>query len=221
MSESLKRKIAVLLTMTKQRGCSEAEAIAAAEKAAQLMREHGLSEADVLFTKCSAKSKTRGAGTRDRLWGSLALNTNTALIFEDGLATFVGAGPGPEVAAYLFAVLNRAIDNAIAEYKATPNYRRRKTAASRRGAVQDFTAAMVMRLREKLYTLFIDVRSPDQRASAVTARNEMFPDGRPAKAPPSPKFRNGVALAMGSDAGQRVELSHGLGRQAERLQLGA
>ncbi len=47
MSDSIKMKIAALMRMTSASGRTEAEALAAAEKAATLMREHGLSEADV------------------------------------------------------------------------------------------------------------------------------------------------------------------------------
>jgi len=221
MADDVKRKIAALLGMTKARGCSEAEAMAAAEKAAQLMREHGLTEADVLFGKASAKSKTNGNGARDLLWGTLARNTNTALIFEFGRATFVGAGPGPEIAAYLFTVLGRAIDGAISEYKGAPNYRRRKSTDSKRRAVQDFTHAMVRRLQVKLDALFADVRSSEAHALAVSARDQMFPGGTPVRGPAPAKLRNSKAMLAGIAAGERVELSHGVsGEQAERLRLG-
>lgn len=221
MGNRVRRKIAALLEMTTAKGCTEAEAIAAAEKAAQLMREHGLTEADVRFGKASAKSKTTGRGARDPLWGALARNTNTALIYEGGQATFVGAGPGPEIAAYLFTVLGRAIDAAITEYKDSPNYRRRKSINSKRRAVHDFTHAMVCRLQAKLHVLFVDIRSPEAHAVARSARDQMFPDGVPVKGPAPATLRNGQALLAGYAAGDRVELSHGLaGGQAERLRLG-
>ncbi len=221
MSETIKKKIAALMQMTRSAGCSEAEAIAAAEKAAKLMQEHGLSAADVLFTKVDAPSKTRGRGVRDRLWGGLAANTNTALIYtSNGLASFVGQGPGPEIAAYLFTVLNRAIDKEIAGYKESQNYRRRRSIKSKRRAVQDFTAAMVTRLSLILWNLFIDVRSQTACRAAIEARDQMFPGGisvQPAQA----KQRNKVATLLGYDAGGRVKLAHGVGGQADRLQIGA
>lgn len=221
MSETIKRKIAALLEMTKTRGCSEAEAIAAAEKAAQLMKEHGLSEADVLFTKLSSPSKTSGAGVRDRLWASLAINTNTALIFGEREVTFVGTGPGPDIAVYLFTVLDRAIDGAIADYKGTPNYRRRKSVKSKREAVADFTGAMVLRLRFKLSELFADIRSEEARAAARGALAEMFPHREPVKGTASVKGRNLVAIAAGDAAGKRVALSHGVAAGgADQLRLG-
>lgn len=220
MSEAIKRKVAALLKLTRKAGCSEAEALAAAEKAAQLMLEHGLSEADVLFTVQSAKASTGGRGIRDRIWGTLAFNTNTALIYRSGEATFVGQGPGPEIAAYLYAVLNRAIDREIAAFKATRNYKRRGSLASRRRAVQDFTDAMGLRLREKLFQLFAGVRSKEAQSAAVAARDAMFPDGR-AVTPATAKRRNSIAAAMGDQAGGRVNLSHGVGSQSGQLRISA
>lgn len=218
MSDAAKRKIASLLKMTRSAGCSEAEAIAAAEKAAALMQEHGLSTADVLFTKAEAKATTGGRGVRDRIWVSLAVNTNTSLIYANGTAIFVGQGPGPEIASYLYAVLNRAVDREIASYKATPNYRRRTGVASRRRAVQDFTDAMGLRLRHKLNELFANVRSRTAVVAAEAARDAMFPDGRPVTPAQAPR-RNAVAARMGDMAGGRVELAHGVGGQESNLQI--
>lgn len=218
MSDDAKRKIAALLKLTRKAGCSEAEAIAAAEKAAQLMLEHGLSEADVLYTTAAAKAKTAGRGIRDRLWGAVSINTNTALIFMDGTATFVGQGPGPAIAAYLFAVLNRAIDREIAGYKATANYKRRRTNPSRRRAVQDFTDAMVFRLREKIYDMFAAVRSETACRAALVARNAMYPNSH-SVTPLLAKRRNSIAATMGFMAGDSVELSHGVGGQSGGLQI--
>lgn len=218
MSADVKRKIAALLKMTKRSGCTEAEAMAAAEKAAQLMREHNLTETDVLFSQSSARSSTRGRSVRDRLWGALCANTNTALVYVDGSASFVGKGAAPDIAAYLFTVLNRAIDGAVAEFKSSTNYKRRKTIASRRGAVRDFTAAMVARLGSKLSVLFADQRSKEGCLAAVAARNEMFPGGRTVT-PAAPKFRDRTAIGLGAAAGDRVSLAHGVGGQSKTLHL--
>ncbi len=183
--------------------------MAAAEKAARLMQEHGLSETDIHFTTKSAKAKTKGRSIRDRVFAALAYNTNTALIFTDGGATFVGQGAGPEVAAYLYTVLDRAMDREIAAFKLTRNYKRRATIASRRRAVQDFTDAMGLRLREKLYELFAAIRSADGQSAAVTARDAMFPGGV-SVTPAEAKRRNAAAAAMGDRAGNNVNLAHGI-----------
>ena len=58
--EKLLKRIQALLAKTSARGCTEGEAIAAAEKAAELMREHGLSESDLVMDRQSSPSRTRG-----------------------------------------------------------------------------------------------------------------------------------------------------------------
>jgi hypothetical protein len=219
LTENITRKIAALLNMTRAAGCSEAEAIAAAEKAAQMMSEHGLSQADVLFSKSTAPAKSQGRGIRDRLWGSLSVNTNTALVFTDGSACFVGQGPGPEIAAYLFTVLNRSIDKEVATFKATSNYRRRTSVASKRRAIQDFTYFMVIRLEARLRELFFPVQSTAARAAAVEARQKMFPNLQSVK-PAKAMLRNKFAGEMGYGAGGRVQSAHAVGGQADRLQIG-
>lgn len=220
MSDDIKRKIAALLKMTSRAGCTEAEAMAAAEKAAYLMREHGLSEADILFTKADIRSKSSGGGMRDRLWVYLAANTNTALIFSDGKAVFVGKEPGPEIAVYLYTVIDRAIDRAVADFKSTQNYRRRKSLASKRRAVQDFTAAMTTRVMQKLRDHFAGVRSEQAHLAAVAARDAMFPNSHRVKTVDA-KLRNKNAISAGLAAGEKVGLRHGMGPHGEQLRIGA
>ena len=48
-SQKIRDRIRALRDKTAARGCTEAEALAAAEKAAQLMRDHGVSEADIVM----------------------------------------------------------------------------------------------------------------------------------------------------------------------------
>lgn len=215
MTDPIRKKIAALLAMTAAAGCSEAEAMAAAAKAAELMREHGLSERDITVGQASVRHSSKGRSARDPLWTMVAYCTNTALIFshETGRSgatmVFVGRDPGPEIAAYLVAVVNHALDTEIATYKAGPFYRRRRSDATRRAAVRDFTTGLVNRLSRRLVELFKS--SIDRQTSAVAqdARDERFPGSRSVKAPQSkPRFDN--ATLSGWSAGGRVHLGHGL-----------
>ncbi|MGY9046306.1 MAG: DUF2786 domain-containing protein, partial [Rhodobacterales bacterium] len=54
MGEDIRKKIAALLSKAGNVGASEAEALAAAQKAAQLMLEHGVSQEDVEFDEQAA-----------------------------------------------------------------------------------------------------------------------------------------------------------------------
>ncbi len=226
-SDSIKRKIAALLKMNSASGCTEAEAMAAAEKAAALMREYGLSEADLTIGKASTRAASKGQGIRDQLWCIVAFCTNTASTFvhETGKRgadiVFIGPDPGPEIAAYLVTVLNRAIDGSIAVFKSEPFYRRRKTDATRRAAVRDFTAGMVGRLSRRL----VDVFGPsiDKRANAlaVAARDQLFAGAKPISGPELGKPRFASAALSGWSAGGKVNLAHGVqGGATERRQIG-
>lgn len=190
--------------------------MAAAEKAAVLMREHGLSEADITVGQAQAPVRTKGQGARDGLWKIVGYCTNTAPVFlyEPGEVgaelAFIGCDPGPEIAAYLVAVLNRAVDTAIAEFKAGTFYRRRKTDATRRAAVRDFTVGMVGRLSRRLIEVFGAVINKQANAVACAARNERFPGSSPVPAL-SHETRFSDAAWSGWNAGNRVNLSHGVG----------
>jgi len=213
--DGLKRKIAALLSMTAATGCTEAEALAAAEKAARLMREHGLSEADITIGQASVRHRSKGQGARDELWRIVAYCTNTAATYmtatgERGAElVFVGRDPGPEIAAYLVAVLNRALDTAIAEFKAGSFYRRRRSETTRRAAVRDFTAGMIFRLTSRLVEIFGPQIDKEANALARTARDQRFA-GSVAVPAAAGKVRFDDAAWSGWTAGNRVNLSHGV-----------
>lgn len=213
---SIKQKIAALLAMTTAAGCTEAEALAAAAKAAVLMREHGLSEADITIGQASVTTATKGRGVRDRLWKIVAYCTNSAATYSHVTGArgaelvFVGRDPGPEIAAYLVAVLSHALDSGLAEFKAGVFFRRRKSSATRRAAVHDFTAGMVARLSRRLIEIFGP--SIDRAANAIAraARDERFNGALPVPARAEGKPRFDTAASSGWLAGGKVNLAHGV-----------
>lgn len=224
-AENLKARIVALLKMTTAAGCTEAEAMAAAEKAAALMREHGLSEADITIGQAEVRNRTKGKGARDALWWVLAGCTNTAatMRLRTGAAgagiIFIGAAPGPEIAAYLYKVLDRALDHAVAEFRSGRFYRQRRSDANRRQAVRDFTAGMVARLGRRLIELFAETRNAEAHAMAVAARGRLFPASVEISMPKR-KIAFDAAVSAGWQSGGKVPLSHGVGGgAAEALQI--
>lgn len=211
--ETLAKRIAALRQMTVERGCTEAEALSAAAKAAELMREYGLSENDITVDEQAVKSRTKGQSARDPLWEMLCHCTNTVAIILEGRGecrrAFVGIDPGPAIATYLYVVLDRAVDREIALFKASPFYRRRRTVATRRHAVQDFTSGLVVRLRRRLRDLFADTVSADALKTAIAARDERYPDTAPI-ASRDTKTRFSEAIAAGWLSGNNINLSHGV-----------
>lgn len=226
MSEKMKARIAALMKMTRASGCTEAEALAAAEKAAALMREYGLSKTDITIGQACISHRSKGRGARDDLWSVVAHCTNTACTFvhapgERGAEViFVGRDPGPETAIYLVVVLNRAIDKGIADFRAGTFYRRRRSTATRRAAVQDFTTGMVLRLSRRLIEIFADTIDGAAKVEAVMARHHRFTDARDLNTP-SREIRFDDALWSGWDAANRVNLAHGVGgRDARHKRIG-
>lgn len=215
MTGSIKHKIAALMKMTTASGCTEAEALAAAEKAAALMRDHGLTEADITIGEASVRQGSKGRGARDPLWRAVAHCTNTAATYltESGARgsdlIFIGRDPGPEIAAYLVAVLNRAVDTGIAAFKAGEFYRRRWSDATRRAAVRDFTAGMVLRLRLRLVEIFGPQIDNEANALARVARDERYAGCVPVTAPEA-NVRFSEAASSGWVAGNSVNLAQGV-----------
>lgn len=213
-SEALKKRIAALRAMTTARGCTEAEALAAAAKAAELMRDHGITEADITIEEKSVRRKSAGHGLRDRLWRGLAWCTNTATLLDEEagrpVRTFIGRDPGPEIATYLYVVLDRAIDRAVADFKAGEYYRRRRSVKTKRQAVAEFTVAMVVRLRERLFQLFSDSISSVAQDEAQDAVALRFPDAVSVKPRSVERGKITAATISGLIAGEAVPLAHGM-----------
>lgn len=220
--DRLKQRIQALLDKTVANGCTEAEAMAAAEKAAQLMREANLSFADLEFSEQSAKCGSRGQSAETGLWSTIGLCTNTSYVLncksEGDFLVFIGRDPGPQIAAYLWTVCDRAIKKAVREYKKGTFYRRRRSLATKRKAVSDFKHGMVMRLSERLYLLFRDIRDRDRLLEAVERRDHLFPALETIRQR-STETRFDDAVWSGSCAGENVNLSHGVAGSPDQKRL--
>lgn len=227
MSEAIKKKINALLNRTTDRGCSEAEALAAAEKAAELMREHGLDEADLIMTELGAVTRTPTASPKALLWPTIATCTNCkALVSERRMTAgrdviFFGRAPGPEIAVYLFDVCENAIKAKTAKFRAGDFYQRRRAAKTKRKAVDDFTLGLVQRLAARLRELFSDVRSDTALAEASTYLDRCHPHtGSVRQKAHKPHFED--ATHAGWRAGGNVNLAHGVnGPAGERKLIGS
>ncbi|WP_275789725.1 DUF7168 domain-containing protein [Pararhizobium gei] len=220
--ETLKKRIAALRSKTTARGCSEAEALAAAEKAAALMAEYKISDIDLEICDVSVASKTAGHSVRDKLWNVLTRCTNTvAMVMPDGnrwQREFIGCAPGPDVAGYLYVVLDRAIDREIQSFKEGAFYRQRRNRKTRTAAVRDFTVGLVARLSIRLHLLFASEISAPSQELAIAAREERYPTSVAVKNRPH-DIRFSQAAISGSIAGDGIPLSHGMrdGTEPPRL----
>lgn len=215
--QRLIEKIAALRAKTRAAGCTEAEALAAAELAARLMREHGMSDDDLDIATCS--SETRGG--RSVSWRSViavAIRdcTNSACITDlDGRRIFVGTGAGPEIAAYLYDVLVRAVERARRVFRESREYRRLRSDKSRENAKSDFCLGMAVRLAQRVRELFYGSANEAARERALVARDRLFPHRQDAKGQLEVKGGNRPHYGAGAAAAEGVTIAHGV--KGERL----
>jgi len=218
------RLLAQLRSRTVARGCTEAEAMAAAEKAAALMVEYDLTDGDVEIAQEDYTSpRSGGTAVRSRIWGQIAAATNTACILRASMGipvvTYVGSEPGPTVAVYLHQVIDRAIDRECAEFRKTAWYRKRRTLKAKKHATADFTMGMVRSMGRRLQELFASTISEDRRAAAMVERDRRWPDAETTR-PAAGAGRYYDAAAAGAAAGGRVTLAHGVSGGVAPLAIG-
>jgi hypothetical protein len=217
----IRKKIAALKRLARG-GASEAEAMAALQKAAELMQAHGLSNDDIEFDEQDAPIKTKGKSPRDALWGTVGACTNCASTLRGDWSPtvqFVGRAPGPEIAVYLVWVLNRAIDREVKTFQETPGYKRRRTIASKRAAVRDFTIGLVVRLKQRLRELFAASMNSRALTAAQDVRDRRLGGGLVPISAPTKVGRNGRAAEAGYRAADKVQLAHGVngGKPLQRI----
>lgn len=219
-----RERIKKLLGLTMANGCTEAEAMAAAAKAAKLMAELGLRLGDIELTQDVIRIGAGLGSARAKLWPTIASCTNTAPVTsydERGkqIMVYVGREPGPEIATYLHFVTDRAITRELASFKTTTWYKRRRTVKAKRQAAADFTAGMVNRLRNRLRELFSSSLDHVQIEAAVAERDARFPHSKSVTIKPR-EHRYSEAAYVGSLAGTNVTLSHGVAAGLAPKQIG-
>ncbi|WP_431281633.1 DUF7168 domain-containing protein [Humitalea sp. 24SJ18S-53] len=214
--DALRARIRALLSRTQANGCTEAEALAAAERAFALMREHGLDEDSVACARLKVSLGRKKIAVADRMWPAVAWACHCEIWTETGgdqprHVVYFGRAPWPEVAIWLHGVVDGAARRASRDYCATREYKRRRTAKTRRLAREHFLEGFVASLRVKIIEMKAgdhDVQMRDLAVAKAALEQEGLKFSK-AKAPkPTPdaaKFGDardrGVLAAMGVDLG--------------------
>lgn len=211
-----------LLRMTRANGCTEAEALAAAERAARLMAELGVTIGDLDFEEREIAVRGGWASARSKLWLTIAAYTNTACILGDRRLDYVGREPWPEVARYLHQVTDRAINQALREFQGEKWFQKRSSLRAKRAATHDFTEAMVARLKFKLRDLYAPTYSAEAGRAAQAELERRHPNTKTvAVTTRRPNLgRYDEAMVRGLAAGEQVTLSHGMPTGATSRQIG-
>ncbi len=222
-NDTVKNLIKALRERTTARGCTEAEAMEAAAKAARLMAEHGLDDIDLVMAQGTVATRSPTGSSKAMLWPTIATCTNCkALVSELASGrqlTFFGREPGPEIAVYLFDVCETAIKYETTIFRQGDFYRRRRTTKTRRKAVDDFTLGLVQRLSMRLRELFAPTRSETALADAEAYLDRCHPKTH-SITQKARKAHFDQAVNAGWAAGGRVNLAHGVGTAAKPKLIG-
>jgi hypothetical protein len=210
--DAIKHKVRTMLDMTVERGCTEAEATAAAATAARLMSAHGLDPDDLVMGSETVEATSR-ATPLDALWGTLGAVAGCCVIhnttWEGSERIYHGRMPGPTIAVYMHVYLRRTVEAAVEEYRRTPEFKRKKKGKARRRACEAFRHGMVERLRRTLLQHFGRPDLAALEAANRSAEKVMGPMG--AAAPPlAYRGRNEAAIRAGHRAAAGVSLRDGL-----------
>jgi len=154
----LRATIASLKAKTTGNGCTEAEAMTAAEKVAELLSKHGVEDAAELeFDQHQVDIGRRTVV--DRLWGHIATFCHCKLWWESDWRTkrwsitYFGRWNDVAVVEYLHGLMERHIKAAVRDFQKTKEYTRRRSPKTKREATKAFQEALVNGLTIKLWTI--------------------------------------------------------------------
>jgi hypothetical protein len=164
----VKARIRALAAKTVERGCSEAEAMAAAEKVGELLDVYGLSMSEVELREEACVQRraafTGPARTALRWLYPALLRFCECRGWTDGRQDFVlfGLEPDVQMAEWLLHVVARALAHEEARYRAGPAYAARREAPQ--AVLRSFRYGFADRLSKRLDEL------ADARAAAMAER---------------------------------------------------
>ena len=216
-------KIRALQAKTAASGCSEAEALAAAEKAAELLRLHNLDAADIEIVEASTTDPKKRPTWLATISATIAYVTNTGSIqitARDGcLSLFIGRTPGPEIAVYLRDICVRAVHSGLKDFRGSRFYKSRRSEKTRRAASLDFCDGMAERLCSRLVEMFAPSRDEAARAEARQAMERRFQAAKTVQIKHR-EARFAEADRAGWKAGGDVALNRGVRDSCKPLLIG-
>lgn len=219
--------IRALRAKTVENGCTEAEALSAAKKLSDLLRDHNMTvdEAEMRADPFAQCRKVHDDWVGERLWkvaDGIAHMTGvrywTERPGERPTINFFGFAHEVEVAAYLLNICRAAMLRE--QHRIVASDRRLITIARRRRAVLPVLDGMADRLRQRLR----DMKPPAPTGTGlVVLRDALIEKAMPVKLRTG-NARNSRALEPGYldglAAGDRVSLNQGLRGGAEMRRLG-
>jgi len=218
--DALLARIRKLMAMTQAAGCTEAEALAAAEKLRKMIDEHGITPEEISADQYESEwtiGRRRRRNRLEKLWGIVAWYCDCATYTQvkDGWreAVYFGVSPRPMIASYVHDVCEDAARWEIARFRKSKFYRARRTAKTRNAAVAAFVEGFIVGLFEKMAKLKPDL---DGTRLMDAARAELFRVRPGLTTPralvPAGRLKGaGAARWSGRRAGYATEIDDGVG----------
>jgi hypothetical protein len=216
--ESIKARIRALRARTVQNGCTEAEALTAAEKVMQLLARHDLAAEQVDIAEEDVLLSTSGPSTLEPLFIMVAWVCHCEMLVVTGgerrRIRYIGRDPLPEAATYLHAVVVGAARRAHREFTDTPAYRR-WSRPSRLVADHHFLTGFQRALSAKLVALKHARREGEEQRQDLAAARQAV-DQMELLEVRTRGVRQGTcfaeAMMLGRKAGEAAHVGWGLGQ---------
>lgn len=226
----IRARLRALREKTVANGCSEDEALAAAELVSKLLSKHGLSEDELSPDAPMFISKKIGKRSPlDAIWFTIAhfADCDAWLQRADkGLhIVYFGRERDVLIAEYVFDVMQGATSCAQREFRASPTYKARRTAKTRSHAVkafqEGFQRSVVRKLFDGLWLRYGEVAGERYQFTRLALKDMSSKQGLHfSQARPLGKAQGAFrdeAQSDGRAAGRKVEVHAGLNTQGTEI----
>jgi hypothetical protein len=235
--ESIIRKINLLKEKTTTNGCSESEAMTAAEMISRLLQEYDLSMTEVEVKSQEFVNEQIDISGKVKkpihdVSSSIAYFTDTKVYFSKRMGNFIykffGAKKDVEFASYLFDLLSHAMDNEYAKYQKTPEYKTIGGKVARSSFYKGMIIRLSQRLREMKNTITNEAKTSGlvlYNKMAITEQmfREHNPNLRLKTTTSKMTISDKSAFNSGKEAANRVNITSGLsgGKVSKAMRLTA
>lgn len=169
--DSLLRRLQALRARTVENGCTEGEALAAAEKVAELLDRHDLSLSDLEIRAAPCERRAYETHLRKRIpldecIGAIAAFCDCKVWWEKQAYVFFGLKADVEVAHYLTGLVDGAVRTELGRYKNSAEYKSFRH-QERHVANASFALGMVASIADRLTAM----KEARDRANESTGRS--------------------------------------------------
>ena len=157
--DEIKRKIRNLKNMTVENGCTQDEAIAAANKAREFIKNYDLDERILDFEENHIDLGRSRRDVADKMCCAIAVYCGCDLWLRTDRnssdkwtlhVVYFGKEPAPVLAEYVHDICFRALQKAVQEEKETARYKRRRKPRPRRQHIKAFKLGFALAISSRL-----------------------------------------------------------------------